>query len=100
MRAQSVRFGRFAFHVERGELRAGDEMIRLTDREREMLRLLAENAGEIVTREALAGSATAANERTVDVQVTRLRRKIERDPANPTHLQTVRGAGYRLLTDR
>ena len=86
--------------LRRGELRQRDEVVRLTDREREMLRLLAENAGETVARETLAGSGVAANERTVDVQVNRLRRKIERDPANPLHLQTSRGAGYRLLVDR
>ncbi len=95
-----VRFGDFSFDISRGELRQREEIIRLTDREREMLRLLAENAGETVAREALAGSGIAANERTVDVQVNRLRRKIERDPANPLHLQTARGAGYRLLIDR
>lgn len=94
-----VRFGGFSFDLGRGELRRGDELIRLTEREREMLRLLAENAGETVTREALAGPGGAGNERTVDVQVNRLRRKIEHDPANPLHLQTVRGTGYRLLLD-
>ena len=52
-----------------------------------------------VSREALGGDGGAGNERTVDVQVNRLRRKIERDPANPLHLQTVRGAGYRLAID-
>ena len=53
-----------------------------------------------MSRELLAGPGAAGNERTVDVQVNRLRHKIERDPANPLHLQTVRGAGYRLLIDR
>ncbi len=95
-----VRFGDFSFDLGRSELRQRDEVVRLTDREREMLRLLAEHAGETVARETLAGSGVAANERTVDVQVNRLRRKIERDPANPLHLQTARGAGYRLLVDR
>jgi two-component system phosphate regulon response regulator OmpR len=95
-----VRFGPFAFSPERGELRAGDETIRITEREREMLRLLSANAGAIVSREALSGSGGAAQERTVDVLVNRLRRKIEQDPANPTYLQTARGAGYRLIADR
>jgi two-component system phosphate regulon response regulator OmpR len=99
-RSPTVRFGSFTFHIERGELREGEEIVRLTDRERDMLRLLADSGGEIVTRDALAGPTTLGNERTVDVQVNRLRRKIERDPANPAHLQTVRGAGYRLLLDR
>jgi two-component system, OmpR family, phosphate regulon response regulator OmpR len=96
----SVHFGDFTFDLGRGELRQRGEVVRLTDRERSMLRLLAENPGETVTRETLAGSGLAANERTVDVQMNRLRRKIERDPSNPLHLQTARGAGYRLLVDR
>ena len=94
---RQVLFGPFAFSLERGELRQGDDLVRLTDREREMLQLLAGNAGETVSREALAGPAAGANERTIDVQVNRLRRKIEIDPANPAHLLTVRGIGYRLL---
>jgi two-component system phosphate regulon response regulator OmpR len=98
--ARLVRFGPFVFHCDRGELRQGDEIIRLTDRERFMLQLLAATPGEPVARELLAGSAAAANERTIDVQINRLRRKIERDPANPVYLQTARGAGYRLLPER
>jgi two-component system phosphate regulon response regulator OmpR len=96
---QHVRFGEFTFDIGRAELRQGEEVVRLTDREREMLRILAEAGGETVSRETLAGQALPGNERTVDVQVNRLRRKIERDPANPLHLQTARGAGYRLLLD-
>ena len=95
--AESVRFGQFVFHIARGELRRGDEVIRLTDREREMLRILTASPGETVSRQALAGSGGAVSERTVDVQVNRLRRKIERDPANPLIVQTVRGIGYRLV---
>jgi two-component system phosphate regulon response regulator OmpR len=95
----AARFGAFCFDPERGELRRGDEIIRITEREREMLRALSENPGETVTREALAGGE-AANERTVDVQVNRLRRKIEEDPTNPLLLQTVRGIGYRLAAER
>ena len=99
-----VRFGEFVFHIPRGELNRGEEVIHLTDREREMLRLLAANPGETVTRLALAGGSDAGNgnglavgERAVDVQINRLRRKIERDPANPLLVQTVRGVGYRLV---
>ena len=95
--AESVRFGAFVFHLARGELRRGDETIRLTDREREMLRVLSANVGETVPRQALAGNGENVSERTVDVQVNRLRRKIERDPANPIVVQTVRGLGYRLV---
>jgi two-component system phosphate regulon response regulator OmpR len=94
---ESVRFGEFTFHIARGELRRGEEMVRLTDRERDMLRVLAATPGETVPRLSLAGNDPAVNERAVDVQVNRLRRKIERDPANPLFVQTVRGIGYRLV---
>lgn len=94
---RQLRFGPFVFELGRGELRRGEELVRLTERERDMLQMLAENAGETVSRDALARTTVAANERTIDVQVNRLRRKIERDPANPVHLQTVRGLGYRLF---
>jgi two-component system, OmpR family, phosphate regulon response regulator OmpR len=94
---ESVRFGAFVFHLASGELRRGEEAIRLTDREREMLRVLTSNVGETVPRQALAGNGEAVGERTVDVQVNRLRRKIERDPSNPLIVQTVRGIGYRLV---
>ena len=95
--AESVRFGPFVFHLSRGDLRRGEQVIRLTDREREMLRVLAGSMGETVPRQALAGNGDAVGERTVDVQVNRLRRKIENDPANPLIVQTVRGVGYRLV---
>jgi two-component system, OmpR family, phosphate regulon response regulator OmpR len=96
--AESVRFGPFVYHLARGELRRGEEVIRLTDREREMLRILTATPGETVTRSALAGNGGSVSERAVDVQVNRLRRKIERNPANPLFVQTVRGIGYRLVT--
>ena len=73
-----------------------DEVIHLTDREREMLRILAVAPGETVPRGALTGNGSV-NERAVDVQINRLRRKIERDPASPLFLQAVRGIGYRLV---
>jgi len=95
--AESIRFGQFVFHIGRTELRRGDEVIRLTDREREMLAVLASAPGETVPRMALAGSGGSVNERAVDVQVNRLRRKIELDPTNPLIVQTVRGIGYRLV---
>jgi two-component system phosphate regulon response regulator OmpR len=95
--AESVRFGPFVFHLLSGELRRGDEAIRLADRERDMLRVLTTSVGETVPRQALAGGGDNVSERTVDVQVNRLRRKIERDPANPLIVQTVRGIGYRLV---
>jgi two-component system phosphate regulon response regulator OmpR len=96
--ADTVSFGDFIFRIERGELRQGNELVRLTDRERELLQILARKYGETVPREEIAGDEELG-ERTVDVQINRLRRKIEADPSNPVHLQTVRGAGYRLLVD-
>ncbi|MBB3808933.1 response regulator [Pseudochelatococcus contaminans] len=102
---EAIRFGGFIFRFDRGELRLGDEIVRITERERDILTILGEAGGEQVAREDLAGNAAAnagalANDRNVDVQINRLRRKIERDPANPVYLQTVRGVGYRLLIDR
>jgi two-component system, OmpR family, phosphate regulon response regulator OmpR len=95
--AETLRFGPFVYHMGRGELRRGEEIIHLTDREREMLGMLAACPGETVSRLALAGNGAAAGERAVDVQINRLRRKIEQDPANPLIIQTARGIGYRLV---
>jgi two-component system phosphate regulon response regulator OmpR len=95
--AESVRFGQFVFHIARAELRRGEDIIPLTERERDMLRVLAATPGETVTRLSLAGNGGSVSERAVDVQVNRLRRKIERNPANPLIVQTVRGIGYRLV---
>ena len=96
--AETIRFGPFVYRFDRGELRRDDEVIRITDREREILNIVGQRPGTNVTREDLAGTS-GANERTIDVQITRLRRKIEADPANPILLQTTRGIGYRLLVD-
>lgn len=95
--AESVRFGKFVFHINRGELRKGEDTIKLTDRERDMLRMLAKTPGETVSRLELAGDGAAVSERAVDVLVNRLRRKVEQNPANPVFVQTVRGIGYRLV---
>jgi two-component system, OmpR family, phosphate regulon response regulator OmpR len=94
---ESVKFGEFIFHLGRSELRRGETVVHLTDRERELLGALAGAPGETVTRLALASTGAGTNERAVDVQINRLRRKLERDPANPLFVQTVRGIGYRLM---
>jgi two-component system phosphate regulon response regulator OmpR len=94
-----VAFGPFIFHVQRGELRRGAELIRLTTREREFLRVLADNANNTVARSDLAPEGSEEGARSVDVQINRLRQKIEDDPSNPVHLQTVRGVGYVLHAD-
>ncbi len=98
-KAGEVRFGPFCFDLRRNELRRGDEVIRLTDKEREVLREFALSGGEPVSREDLAKLGEYENERAVDVQINRLRQKIEADPANPVYLHTVRGKGYVLYLD-
>jgi len=94
-----VSFGPFTFDLRRNDLKRGDEVIRLTDKEREVLREFALSGGELVTREDLARLGEYDNERAVDVQINRLRQKIETDPANPAYLHTVRGKGYVLYLD-
>ncbi|GJD29768.1 Transcriptional regulatory protein OmpR [Methylobacterium adhaesivum] len=96
---ETVTFGPFSYRIDRGELRRDDETIRITEREREILTVLAQAGGANVEREALAGAGGLAGERSIDVQINRLRRKTEVDPANPLFLQTVRGVGYRLAVD-
>jgi len=97
--ANTARFGEFTFHFDRGELRKGEELVHLTEREKDILRLMLEKPSETVTRDDLGGEGEGSSERSIDVQINRLRRKIEIDPANPLYLQTVRGVGYRILID-
>jgi len=93
----SIRFGAFRFDLGRGELFRGGEPVHLTSAEAWLLAALATRAGEAVSREDLSQSAAfSGNIRNVDVQMTRLRRKIEPDPRYPRYLQTVRGTGYVL----
>jgi len=94
-----VRFGDCLFNVTRGELRRNGELVKLTTRERELLRLFVQSAGKPITRAELSPDGAEDNARTVDVQINRLRQKIEEDPPNPVYLQTVRGAGYTLHVD-
>jgi two-component system, OmpR family, phosphate regulon response regulator OmpR len=95
-----IRMGDFTFQVARGELKLRDETIKLTERERDLLRLFAQRPGTPIARHELAGDdSSGSSERAIDVQINRLRRKIETDPANPVYLQTVRGKGYILHTD-
>jgi len=95
-----IRLGRWTFDPERSTLTAGGETVRLTDVETSLLRVLAETPGGIVTRDELVDrSRVEINARSIDVQVNRLRRKIEADPKMPRYLQTVRGSGYVLRPD-
>lgn len=98
---ESLWVGRWLYDPAYKELRDGDRIVRLTAVEDNLLRALAGRAGQVVGREELAAlCGLDAGERTIDVQVTRLRRKIEDDPKMPRALQTVRGKGYLLLTGR
>lgn len=96
---RTVKLGDFAFDVERSELSCAGDPIRLTEAEAQLLKVLAQNAHAAVDRLDLARDTADATGRAVDVQVTRLRRKIEVDPRNPRYLQTVRGVGYLLAPD-
>jgi two-component system phosphate regulon response regulator OmpR len=97
---REVRMGECVFDSERGELSRGGKRVKLTSSEALMLKLFAANAGRSFSRAALCTKLNIQLERSVDVQVTRLRRKIEEDPKLPLYLQTVRGVGYVLVPDR
>ncbi len=98
--ADELRLGAFRFRLDRHELWKGDERVKLTETEARLLGALARNAGTPLTREVLAAETGAeGGERAIDVQVTRLRRKLEDDPRGPRYLQTARGKGYLLLPD-
>lgn len=96
---KEIHMGAYTFHIERGELQKDSTTIKLTERERDLMRQFASHAGTPIPRHKLASDESSGNERAVDVQINRLRRKIETDPANPVYLQTVRGKGYILHTD-
>ena len=107
MPSGEIRMGNFIFHITRGELQREGQTVRLTERERELLRYFAQRPGTAVSRHELAKNSDRSSdkegeiggERAVDVQINRLRRKIENDPANPVYLQTVRGKGYILYSE-
>ncbi|MCB6178128.1 response regulator [Rhodobacter sp. Har01] len=97
-----LHLGGVRYDLDRGELWRGTDLVRLTATEAALMRLFAAAAGEAISRERLVadlGREEAAQERAVDVQITRLRRKIEDDPKAPRYLQTVRGEGYMLAPD-
>jgi two-component system phosphate regulon response regulator OmpR len=98
--AGPVMLGELVFDIDRAELRRGEEVTRLTSIEALLLQVLARQPGVIFSREELIElTGAAGGDRAVDVQVTRLRRKIEQDPREPRYLQTVRGRGYVLKPD-
>lgn len=95
--------GPLRYDIERGELWQGEDPVRLTATESQLMRIFAARPGEAVSRaqlvEDLGRDKGQSQERAVDVQITRLRRKLEADPKQPRYLQTVRGAGYMLAPD-
>ena len=95
--------GPVRYDMERGELWQGADLVRLTGTEMQLMKIFSAKLGEPITRaklvEDLGRDRGQAQERAVDVQITRLRRKIESDPKQPRYLQTVRGAGYMLAAD-
>ncbi|MEM7075775.1 MAG: response regulator [Pseudomonadota bacterium] len=98
-----LNMGPVRFDIERAELMRGDALVRLTATEVQLMRIFSEHLREPVSRtklvEDLGRDKGQAQERAVDVQITRLRRKIEADPKQPRYLQTVRGEGYMLAPD-
>lgn len=101
---KALQLGPVRYDIDRGELWRGDSLVRLTATEAALMRVLAAQPGAAVARERLVGDLGrgedgGAQERAVDVQITRLRRKIEDDPKQPRYLQTVRGEGYMLAPD-
>ncbi len=98
-----LQMGPVRFDIERSELLCGDQPVRLTATEVQLMRIFSEHLREPVSRaklvEYLGRDKGQAQERAVDVQITRLRRKIEADPKQPRYLQTVRGEGYMLAPD-
>ncbi|MES0825655.1 response regulator [Ruegeria sp. SCP11] len=98
-----LNLGPIRYDVERGEMWQGEEPVRLTATESQLMKIFSAQPGEPISRaklvEDLGRDKGQAQERAVDVQITRLRRKIEQDPKQPRYLQTVRGAGYMLAPD-
>ncbi|TYB90663.1 response regulator [Oceaniovalibus sp. ACAM 378] len=95
--------GPVRYDIERGEMWSGTDQVRLTATESQLMRIFSAQPGEVITRTQLVDDLGRGNggaqDRAIDVQITRLRRKIETDPKQPRYLQTVRGAGYMLAPD-
>jgi len=98
---KALKLGPLTYDVDRAELWEGETLVRLTSTEMQLMKIFAANVGEVVSRmklvEELGRDRGQAQERAVDVQITRLRRKLEADPKQPRYLQTIRGAGYMLV---
>ena len=100
---KTLNFGNLNYDVSRNELWKGENQIRLTTTESQLMKIFTSALGEPISRADLVTSlgrdVSLAQDRAIDVQITRLRRKIEVNPSQPRYLQTVRGAGYMLLFD-
>ena len=100
---KTLNFGNLKYDVARNELWEGENQIRLTTTESQLMKIFTSALGEPISRANLVTSlgkaVSLAQDRAIDVQITRLRRKIEVNPSKPRYLQTVRGAGYMLLFD-
>ncbi len=96
---EQVSFGPYQFLVTKRQLTKSGENVRLTDREQEIMVAFASKPGATVARHELLGDEIDAGERKIDVQINRLRRKLESNPSDPKWLQTVRGIGYKLCVD-
>lgn len=95
--SQRLRFGDYVFDLSSQQLECRGEALHLTSSEQQLLKTLAQQAGQPVSREKLGQALSlAASDRGIDVQVTRLRKKLEANPAKPVYIQTVRGVGYLL----
>ena len=103
MMPKTLSLGHLKYDVVRNELWEGENQIRLTTTESQLMKIFTSALGEPISRVDLVTSlgrdVSSAQDRAIDVQITRLRRKIEVNPGQPRYLQTVRGAGYMLLFD-
>ena len=103
MMPKTLNFGNLNYDVARNELWKGENQVRLTTTESQLMKIFTSALGEPISRADLVTSlgrdVSSAQDRAIDVQITRLRRKIEVNPSQPRYLQTVRGAGYMLLFD-
>ncbi len=91
---QICNFGKFTFNLQDSRLKRDEEFVHITDSEAKILSILCKEKGSIISREKLASLCGGIDERSIDVQITRLRRKIEINPKQPHYLQTVRNRGY------
>ncbi len=100
-KSQIIQFGAFRFDLANLQLKRADEIIYLTSNEALMLKLLAQQIGTPISREDLSRlMPNSGNERSVDVQMVRLRKKIEENDSKPLYIQTIRGAGYVLYAQK